>query len=91
MYTGNSSSGSTVNDLLGRLFDSLDGEIGSKSDFEIYQSDPVGFGETVLDETYTDEVKILMESVRDHVVTIASPDTIPVAPKKDVTRDTCGM
>jgi hypothetical protein len=39
-------------------------------DFSVYQDNPVGFGEEVLGETYTDEVKALMESVRDHPVTI---------------------
>ena len=36
-----------------------------------FQTDPVGFGEQVLDETYTKDVKTLMESVRDNPVTIA--------------------
>ncbi len=36
-----------------------------------YQEDPVGFGEEVLKETYTEDVQVLMESVRDHVVTVA--------------------
>lgn len=36
-----------------------------------FRADPVGFGEQVLKETYTDEVKILMESVRDNPITIA--------------------
>jgi hypothetical protein len=36
-----------------------------------YQDDPVGFGEQVLGETYTDDVKTMMESVRDNPVTIA--------------------
>lgn len=40
------------------------------SDFSVYQDDPTGFGEKVLGETYTDEVKALMESVRDNPVTI---------------------
>ena len=31
----------------------------------------IGFGEQVLGETFTDEVKVLMESVRDNPVTIA--------------------
>ena len=36
-----------------------------------YQDDPVGFGENVLGETYTDEVRAMMESVRDNPITIA--------------------
>lgn len=41
------------------------------SDYTIYQQDPVGFGENVLGETYTDDVKRMMESVRDNVITVA--------------------
>ena len=41
------------------------------SDFSDYQEDPVGFGENVLGETYTDDVERMMESVRDHPITIA--------------------
>jgi hypothetical protein len=36
-----------------------------------YQDDPVGFGEKVLGEYYTDDIKRVMESVRDNPVTIA--------------------
>ncbi len=36
-----------------------------------YQDDPVGFGEKVLGETYTDEVRAMMESVRDNPITVA--------------------
>ena len=36
-----------------------------------YQQDPVGFGEKILGETYTEEIRRLMESVRDHPSTIA--------------------
>jgi len=43
----------------------------SQCGYMSYQADPVGFGEKVLGETYTDEVKILMESVRDYPITIA--------------------
>lgn len=39
--------------------------------FSQYQNDPVSFGEQVLGEHFTDDVKRLMESVRDHPVTIA--------------------
>jgi len=39
--------------------------------YEGYQGDPLGFGQTELGEKYTDEVQVLMESVRDHPVTIA--------------------
>ncbi len=40
-------------------------------DFPKYQNDPVGFGEQVLGETFTDDVKKLMESVRDNPITLA--------------------
>ncbi len=36
-----------------------------------YQADPIGFGEQVLGETFTDDVKKLMVSVRDHPITLA--------------------
>ena len=55
--------------LLDQFSNLLEGESGS--DFEQYQEDPVGFGEKVLNETYTSEVKTLMESVRDNPVTVA--------------------
>lgn len=44
---------------------------GGIENYNAYQSDPVGFGEQVLGEFYTDEVKTLMESVRDNPVTVA--------------------
>lgn len=40
-------------------------------DYSRYALDPVGFGESELGESYTDEVKALMESVRDNEITIA--------------------
>jgi hypothetical protein len=36
-----------------------------------YQADPIGFGERILGETFTDDVKKLMESVRDNPITLA--------------------
>ena len=39
--------------------------------FSEYQKDPVGFGEQVLNENYTDDVEKMMESVRDYPITIA--------------------
>lgn len=44
---------------------------GILQDFNRYQDDPVAFGENVLNETYTEDVKRMMESVRDNPVTIA--------------------
>jgi len=43
----------------------------SGSGYAQYQQDPVGFGEQVLGEWYTDDVKAMMESVRDFPITIA--------------------
>jgi len=39
--------------------------------FSKYQADPVGFGEEILGETFTEDVKAMMESVRDNVITVA--------------------
>ena len=36
-----------------------------------YRDDPVGFGEEVLGDDYTEDVKEVMLSVRDNIVTIA--------------------
>ena len=36
-----------------------------------YADDPIGFGENILGESYTEDVKKLMLSVRDNVITIA--------------------
>lgn len=57
--------------LYDRLFAGLDQIFGSSHPLSIYQQDPVGFGEKVLGETYTDEIRRLMESVRDNPITIA--------------------
>jgi hypothetical protein len=40
-------------------------------DFTVYQDDPVRFGEEVLGESYTEDVKMLMHSVRDNRDTLA--------------------
>jgi hypothetical protein len=63
---------SIKSELYDQLFDGIDQGhgIGSES-FESYQGDPIGFGEKVLGETFTDEVEALMESVRDNPVTVA--------------------
>lgn len=44
--------------------------IGSNR-YEQYQNNPVGFCEEVLGDTLTDDVKTMLESVRDNVVTVA--------------------
>ena len=40
-----------------------------------YKNDPVGFGEDILKEWYTDDIKKLMLSVRDHRITVAKSAT----------------
>ncbi len=57
--------------LYDRLFASLDRFFGPSHPLSIYQLDPVGFGEKVLGETYTEEIRRLMESVRDNPITVA--------------------
>ena len=58
------------NELFDQLFSGLDSLAGSEA-FSEFQNNPVRFGEKVLNETYTDDVKILMDSVRDNTITIA--------------------
>lgn len=41
-----------------------------QAEFSLYQDDPVGFGEEVLGESYTDDIVEVMESVRDYPITI---------------------
>jgi len=54
------------------LFDSIDKKFRTGEEgFSQYQDDPIGFGEKILGESFTDEVKTLMESVRDNPVTVA--------------------
>jgi hypothetical protein len=57
--------------LYDRLFAGLDCIGGCGADFSAYQADPIGFGEQVLGETYTEDVKALMNSVRDYPITVA--------------------
>lgn len=64
--------GSVKNELFEQLLNSIDLKFGTgEGTFSEYQDDPVGFGEKVLGETFTDEVRVLMESVRDNPVTVA--------------------
>jgi len=57
------------------IFDSLveriDRRVGESVNFKQYQTDPVGFGEEILGERFTDDVKVMMESVRDNIITLA--------------------
>ena len=61
-------------DLFDSLFQSIDQQFKEEAEisrYRVYQDNPVGFGETILNEYYTDEVKAVMRSVRDNVVTVA--------------------
>ncbi|WP_321493950.1 hypothetical protein [uncultured Desulfobacter sp.] len=64
---------STKNALFDQLLNSLNQQFGNgdAGTFALYQQDPVKFGEQVLNETFTDDVKTMMESVRDYAITIA--------------------
>ena len=53
------------------MIDSIDRALVDIQSYSEYKADPIGFGQDKLGESYTDEVKILMESVRDYPVTIA--------------------
>ncbi len=48
---------------------------GDNEDFSKYQDDPVAFGEEILGETYTPEVRTMMESTVElsHVCQVAMP------------------
>lgn len=72
MHIRNSGTELTMNGLLDQLCVRLDTEFGDgQTDFTQFQTDPVSFGEEVLGERYTDDVKRMMESVRDNPTTIA--------------------
>ncbi|MFC1862911.1 hypothetical protein ACFL1Z_03040 [Thermodesulfobacteriota bacterium] len=74
MLIKNSCEKLTTSNLLNQLCDFLKDDFGdaeSITEFSKYQDDPVGFGEKVLSEVYTKEVKDLMLSVRDYPITIA--------------------
>ena len=53
------------------LFQSLNKRFALEADYTRFQADPVGFGEEILKEHFTSEVKALMNSVRDYPITIA--------------------
>ena len=53
------------------IISSIDRDLGGIGDYGKYQEDPVAFGHEVLGETYTAEVKKMMESVRDNIATVA--------------------
>ena len=67
-----SSTSSSKEKLFDQLLNLVDAHSGTEGqDFEKYKDDPVLFCEEVLGETLTDDVKRLMESVRDNTITIA--------------------
>jgi len=45
--------------------------VSERNVYSKYANDPVGFGQDILGEEYTDDVKKLMESVRDNIITVA--------------------
>jgi len=58
--------------LYDRLLILADAQLGiAGEDYSKYQDNPVGFCEEILKETLTDDVKVLMESVRDNPITVA--------------------
>ncbi|MBM9515043.1 hypothetical protein [Desulfogranum marinum] len=62
----------TRDQLFDELFAKLNNEFNEGGqDFMQYQDNPVGFAEEVLGETLTDDVKEMMESVRDNQITVA--------------------
>jgi hypothetical protein len=74
MFRSESYITSTKNELFDQLLSSIDltfGGIDEKNHYSSFQNDPVSFGEKILGETYTDEVKKLMKSVRDNMITVA--------------------
>ncbi len=50
---------------------SIDLHFGAETDYRRYQNDPAGFGRNILGAEFTEEVKALMESVRDYPITVA--------------------
>lgn len=71
MFEPGSYIGSTKSELFELLFDSLDARFSSGKEHSQYQDDPIGFGERALKESFTEQVKELMVSVRDNPVTVA--------------------
>ena len=57
--------------LLSRIDQRVGGETKGASGFRSFQEDPFGFGMNVLGENFTDDVKTLMDSVRDYPITLA--------------------
>jgi hypothetical protein len=71
MYARELSGVSKKADLYDNLLRSIDLQFGTEMDYQQYQEDPVRFGQDVLGETFTDEVKTLMDSIRDYPITVA--------------------
>ena len=83
MFENRSYISSTKDALLDQLCDSLDQQFGGGAEaaFSQYQEDPVGFGENVLGESYTEDVRRMMESVRDGTTRSQSLNR-PMPPEK---------
>ena len=71
MFIKNFKDDLTMNGLFDRLSESLEKARGDGNDFTQYQDDPVGFGENMLGESYSKEVKTLMNSVKENPITVA--------------------
>jgi len=71
MFGTVSSNGSRRAELFDQLLTSVERRFGASTDFSRYQDDPVGFGEDILQESFTEDVKAMMNSVRDYPITIA--------------------
>ncbi len=66
------SEGYSKEGLYGALLTSIDQQFGPEDEnFRRYQESPLCFGEKVLGEVYTEDVKALMVSVKDNPITLA--------------------
>ena len=59
------------NGLFDRLLSSIERLEGDQQDLSQYRDNPVRFGEEILQEQFTDDVKAMMRSVLNNPVTIA--------------------
>lgn len=60
MFVTTSSGASRKNELFDQLLTSVDQRFGTGADFSRFQGDPVGFGEEILNESFTNDVRALM-------------------------------
>src|SRR5574343_1408211 len=66
-----------VRALLGSIPDVAKKQFAEEHKYLKYQENPVLFGEDILKETYTEDIKKMMYSVRDYPVTVAMSSTAP--------------